>query len=160
VLRLRRFDDGRAQWWSFPHDRGSCWLPAERFRPRLREEKTVDDTEPSVLELDAPLDLAASAPFLALEEAGVITRFDEGTRLTGMRLHVEALDEQTRAILRESARWPAAPSGRRWQSPRRFPPEGTPRPLNGGALSVTRFPGGSTAGRSRSRRARGERRSR
>jgi hypothetical protein len=85
-----RFDDGAEVWVSVVTlARETCWLPADRIRRIGPGEVVPELSGVSTAEIDIAIERANATDFVALEEAGLVERFDDGDRVVGVRLTID-----------------------------------------------------------------------
>jgi hypothetical protein len=99
--RFDRFDDGRADWMLLELEDGmECWLPARAVRP-LDPSIDASGNGDQPLEFDVAREVTESPSFTDLGELGILTTFDPGARLTGVRMELDLDDaEQIEALRR------------------------------------------------------------
>jgi len=110
VFEDDRFDDGDSLWLSiWAGEEGACWLPATQLR--LAQPDDAEDAPSSTSDFDMPLEATLTESFVALEEHGIVETFDRGSTLVGVRLTVDAADDEALAVLRGADEWADTPLG-------------------------------------------------
>jgi len=101
-----RFDDGEVLWRHFHADGMDCWVPDAFTRLILPdEEEDMMETSKSLFEFDLPLERVRSEPFRRLERLHVVSTFDEGEALVGVRLHLHATEEALDTLRSVAGEW-------------------------------------------------------
>ena len=101
-----RFDDGQVLWRYFVTTEGACWVPQDRTRIIMpEEEESLLETYRTYLEFDLPMQRVRSESFRHLERLHLLSTFDEGETLVGVRLHLDATDEAFEALRSAAVQW-------------------------------------------------------